>query len=290
MENVALGVKVFQRDEDLTRLLNSVPQKLFERIYIADDGRDNPSEKATSRANIDIPTTIIDLEYDAGNGYARREIVEEFDEEYLLMVDADHTIPDNISTLYRQLRSREDLGGVAGSIAEPPKNRVWQSGKNLREEDGGLIRTSSGEHDVSINQGAPFVYFDFVPQAILLKRSCLESYSWDRNYTTASEHLDFFVGHWKNTKWNFAVSPGVFFGHYPGGGESYESHRRSDKKQRDDLNYFLEKWDYEFVETKGPYWFNSDHSTVEHRIRETLNQDITDVISDGASFASSLFR
>lgn len=272
MDGVALATKVFKRPDDLVRLLRSVPKDMFEHIYIADDGEDNPAQAALSEVELETDVTVFNLEFDAGNGFARREIVDRTDEEHLLMVDADHTIPENVDVLYQQLGKHNSLGGIAGSVVEPGANRVWQSGKDLYERAGGLVRTADTDPDVQYVAGYPLTRFDFVPQAVLFKRACLDSYAWDRNYVTHREHLDFFLGHWRRSEWEFAVSPAVFFGHYPGGNVEYESHRHSERKGERDHTYFLEKWDYDFLQMGDPYWFDtaSQGCHVRNKIRRRL--------------------
>lgn len=293
MQDVALGTKVFKRYGDLRRLLESIPETKIQHVYIADDGDDSPAERALSEVDLGLDVTIFDLEYDVGNGHARREIVEQSDEDFLLMVDPDHTIPKNVDTLYNQVTQQDRVGGVAGSIIEPDENRMWQSGKKFFEENGGLVSDATGDHAITTVAGEPFVRFDFVPQAILFKRECLEAYAWDRNYITRREHADFFVGHWKETKWQFGVAPGVLFGHYPGGNADYESHRRSPDKHAKDDQYFLEKWDYEFFEMRDPYWFNTDTSNIgiAQRIHDVYSSEgLLGLTQRGIGLARTLYN
>ena len=93
-----------------------------------------------------------------------------------------------------------------------------------------------------------FIEFDFIPNAAVFRKDCLEEYSWDPNYTIGGEHLDFYVGHWKETDWRFGICPNVSFQHFPGGSPEYLTERTNTNKLRASYQYFGEKWGYSFLE------------------------------------------
>ena len=77
---------------------------------------------------------ILNLEYDTGLGGGRKAIVEEFDEDYLLIVDPDHCVPDNAQLLYEQLQERPEIGGIGGALVEPEQNRLYCEAQDFSEE------------------------------------------------------------------------------------------------------------------------------------------------------------
>lgn len=284
MVDVALGTKVFTRTEKLRSLLQTVEQTDIGRVYVADDGEQTPEKTALYECDYDFELRIIDLEYDAGLGKGRKEIVDHLeDETYLLIVDTDHEIPPNVSVLVDQLEAQPSVGGIAGNIVEPERGRMFQSAKDLAEEGNVLVRSADLEpkaiEDVA---GYPFVPFQFIPNAAMFRTACLEDYCWDPNYVIGKEHIDFYVGHWKQTDWQFGVSPAVTFNHYPGGEVSYEQNRYSSEKNDRSDQYFLEKWGYEAVRTDRSYWFDTEsvqRTTLFTRVREIYNErGVTGVI------------
>lgn len=264
MPDIALGVVVLNRVDKLERLLESAEEPPIDTVYVADNGKPTDAKKRLFTQKYDFKLKILDLEYDIGLGSSRDAIVSEFDEEYLLIADSDHEIIDDIDRLVGVLQTREDIGGVAGSVMEPERGRIWQSAKDFYEEGSRLIRSADQERKKKIewigNSG--FVEFDFIPYPTLYRRECLEDYSWDPEYPLGRAHADFYVGHWKQTEWRFGICPQVHFGHYPGGDTSYSSHRRDDDKYQKAKSHFRKKWGYSSVESKRGYWFDTEGQTT----------------------------
>jgi hypothetical protein len=248
---VALGVKVFKRAEKLAALLESVPSDLITRAIIADDGEITPRKEAIYAAEYGFDIEVLDLPYDAGVGYGRQQVVEALTEEYLLFADPDHILPGNVSTLVDILERDQSLGGAAGALLglEGDRVTIGLSGCDLFETQTTILRYGKARKTVESCGDNRLVEYDFIPQAAVYRAQCLEEYGWDPAYTTGSEHLDFHVGHWKQTDWRFGISPDVHIHHYPGGDRDYETNRRSEAKLTDSATHFGEKWGYEFEDT-----------------------------------------
>lgn len=270
MVEIAVGTKVFTRIEKLQNLLNSIEQTPIERVYVADDGEDTTEKERLYDSDFGFELRIIELEYDAGLGKGRKEIVDHLeDEQFLLIVDTDHEVPQNVTNLADQLRADPTIGGIAGNLIEPDRGRLFQSAKDLQEEGNVLVR-SADLREKSIEEIAnnPFVEFQFIPNAAMFRVATLEDYCWDPNYVIGKEHIDFYVGHWKQTDWRFGINPAVLFNHYPGGDRSYEDNRHSDSKKARSNEYFRSKWGYEAVRTDRSYWFDTepiDRHTISQR-------------------------
>lgn len=206
---------------------------------------------------------VLDLEYDIGLGYSRDSIVKEFDEDYLFVVDSDHELPHNAMLLLDQLEERPDIGGIAGSLIEPDQGKLWQDAKDFHEEGNDLVRGARYEEkNIEYISGSPFVEFDFIPNAVLFRKECLQDYSWDPEYPLGRAHADFYLGHWLNTDWKFGISPEVLFRHYPGGDTEYISHRRADEKYEFAEKYFLGKWGYDDFRTDYRYWYSTHYEDL----------------------------
>lgn len=260
MVDIAVGTKVFMRTRKLRKLLESIERTPIKRVYVADDGKITAEKERLYDREFDFELRLINLEYDAGLGKGRKEIVERLDEEkYLLIVDSDHEVPENVTILADQLEELPDVGGIAGAIVEPEKGRIYQSAKDFTEDGNILVRSPDlNEKNIESVAGYPFIRFDFIPNITMFRTECVRDYCWDPNYVIGKEHIDFYVGHWKKTSWKFGVSPAVLFNHYPGGDATYQSHRDSEEKKSHAVEYFLDKWGYEAVRTERNYWYDTE--------------------------------
>jgi glycosyltransferase involved in cell wall biosynthesis len=254
-KNIAVGVKVFSRPNKLSNLLNSIDHQNITTVYVADDGERSKEKSRIYDQEYPFELTVFDLPYDAGLGQGRAHIVENFSEEYLLIVDSDHRLPEDISPLYAQLRANQTIGGVSGLLCE--NERITATCHDIYVKDGLLIRDVRERKPVHIVAGHPFVQFDFIPNIALFRKGCVEDYCWDPEYVIGKEHLDFYTGHMENTDWTFGVCPAVLFEHHPGGDTKYVKNRESRKKLLKSRRYFLDKWGYRdivlgYTEWDGP--------------------------------------
>jgi len=275
MDDVALGTKVFMRDEKLRNLLESIERTDIPKVYVADDGKETKEKAEIYAGSYDFDLEVLQLEYDAGLGYGRKQIVDRLEAKYFLLVDSDHEIPPNVDVLRTMLEADPDIGGIAGNIAEPEYCRLFQNAKNIRVEDNDLVREIDRDaKSMDTVAGYPFVTFDFIPNAALFRRECVEDYCWDPEYVIGHEHVDFYIGHWKQTDWNFGICPSVTFPHYPGGSPSYESNRHDDEKIRADREYFLEKWGFDDLRMETMYWFDTheEQPLISDRARNVYEQ------------------
>jgi glycosyltransferase involved in cell wall biosynthesis len=254
MANISLGVKVFSRSDKLEDLLDSVAKTAIKKVYVADDGKPTNEKQTIYRRNYPFDLTVLDLEFDAGLGYGRNQIVETADDEYLLIVDSDHKIPPTVTRLADQLDARPDLGGVAGLLFECGK--VRGTVHDLYEHGGLLVRDARKEKTVERIAGDPFVAFDFIPNAVMFRREALVEQGWDPQYIIGKEHLDFYVAHQHNTDWTFGINPTVLFDHTPGGGDMYVADRESAAKLERSRNYFFDKWGYRQLLLGQTDWYD----------------------------------
>lgn len=253
-----MGTKVFTRVGKLENLLDSVDGELIGTVYLADDGHATEEKERLYARDWPFELEVLDLEYDAGLGRGRAEIVEQCSEEYLLLVDPDHVVPHNVTRLVDQLRARPDVGAVAGSLVEPEQSRMYLAGHDFETDGDALVRGADlNRKDIEFVAGSPFVEFDFIPNAAVFDVECFADYSWDPGYVIEYEHLDFYVGHWRRTDWSFGVCPEVIFRHYPGGGERYLANREDDEKIRQSRRHFLKKWGYDRIHVTSWWWYHS---------------------------------
>lgn len=273
MSDIAIGAKVFMRTEKVRQLLESIEYTPIKRVYLADGGVMTADKEELYNRDFPFELDIIDLKYDAGLGKGRKEIVDRLkNERYLLIVDSDNEVPENVTILADQLSARPDIGGIAGCLVEPEKGRMFQNAKDFTEKGDVLVRSADlEEKTIEDVAGHPFVEFEFIPNVALFRTECLQDYCWDPHYRIGKEHIDFYVGHWKQTNWKFGICPEVLFYHYPGGDSIYEAHRNSEEKNRRSDEYFNQKWGYRAVRTDQSYWFDTARTERNTLIRRARN-------------------
>jgi hypothetical protein len=252
--SLALGVTVFKRTEKLRALLDSVPRSVS-RVYVADDGDTNDRRHIYDR-EFDFDLQLINLDYDAGLGRGREAITEALTEDYLLVVDSDQLVPENVDVLVEQLDADSNLGGVSGLFLE--HGTLTGMCHDIYEDGDLLIRDTSRGKEVRTVARAPLIEFDFIPNAAVFRRGCLEDYTWDPAYRIGKEHLDLYIGHYRQTDWTFAVSPRVLFPHDPGGSANFVATRHDPSRLLESKSYFLEKWGYRQI-LRRRYWLDHAH-------------------------------
>lgn len=293
MTDIALGVVVLNRVDKLTQLLESVEGTVIDTVYVADNGTPSTKKQTLFTRDFDFHLEVIDLDYNIGLGPSRDAIVNEVDEEYLLIADSDHEIIADISRLVSILEFRDDIGGVAGSVVEPERGRIWQSAKDFSESGSRLLRSADfRSKTVERVAGSIFISFDFIPYPTLYRREALEDYSWDPNYPLGRAHADLYVGHWKGTDWVFGICPQVHFGHYPGGDQKYISHRRNEEKYRKAKSHFRQKWGYKSIESIRGYWYDTsiNPGIIEKSKQIYDEQGIITLLNEGANWVEREFR
>lgn len=262
--DVALGTKVFSRADRLAGLLDSVARTPIDTVYVADDGEQSGEKDRLYEADYPFDLHVLDLEYDAGLAYGRNRIVEASDADYLLVVDSDHEVPPDVGTLVDQLEARPALGGISGLLYE--RGKIRGTCHDLHEHGDVLVRDTREDKRVDQVAGAPLVEFEFLPNVALFRRACLAEQAWDPEYVIGREHLDFYVAHKQRTDWQFAVSPTVLFGHYPGGDASYVENRENRRKLERSKAYFLEKWGYRQVVLGQTDWTDATRPQLDPRL------------------------
>lgn len=274
MDDVALGVKIFKRAGQLEKLLESVKDTEISKVYIADDGEQTDRKERIYGTEYPFEMTIFDLEYDAGLGYGRHKIVNHLQEDYLLIADTDHRIPRNVKSLRLQLEQLPEIGGISGLLFE--NGTITAACHDLYENDRIIIRDIQEPKEVEMIAGAPLVNYDFLPNVAMFRKECLRDYCWDPEYVIGKEHLDFYIGHMKQTDWSFGVNPNVLFEHYPNsGGDDYKKNRQNLNKLKHSKHYFLNKWGYRQIILGQTSWIgpSSTHprskTQISHNILKT---------------------
>jgi len=265
--SVALGVPVYERTEKLRNLLESAEAVPVDTVYVADNGHVD-ERRDLYETDFAFDLVPIDVEYDSGLGNCRRSIVDRLDEDYLIIADSDHTVPENVATLVDQLEARPEFGGVCGLLFE--QGGLRGTCHDLYERGDILVRDIRGKEAEHV-AGQPLVEFDFLQNVAAFRRECVEEYAWDPQLQQGKPHLDFYVGHKRRTDWRFGCCPAVQFPHYPGGGSSYTANRNKRERLMDAREYFLDKWGYRQIVYGQLEWLETqDRLPSDGRVAELL--------------------
>lgn len=261
MGGFAAGVTVFKRTEKLRNLLGSIPSEHIETVYVADNGEIDESRQAVYDEAYPFELTVLDLEYDSGLGYGRKKIVEAVDEEYLLIVDNDMIVPENVDLLRDQLAAKPTYGGISGVLLEHGEYRsgCWDIFEGGLFKDDVVILDIRERKQIERVAGAPLTTFEFITNAAVFRTPCLRDYCWDPGLVV-EEHLDFYLGHLNQTDWTFGVCPAVVFEHDHGGDSEYLSIRNQDERVLKYRRKSLEKWGYRkrlYLKQQG--WIDTNH-------------------------------
>jgi glycosyltransferase involved in cell wall biosynthesis len=258
---IDVGIPVFERTDKVCDLLRSLPLMDVDlgTVYIADDGHTEEREELYRR-DWSFDLDYFDVEYNVGLAAKRNYILDRMETEYVLFLDSDHLVPPNLSILRDQLEANPELGALAGAEVEPERGLFNIYAHDFSERDNGsvLVRDIQREQK-AINRvaGYPIVEFDMTSTPRLFRRECLEELAWDDRYLIGREHIDFYVGHWKQTDWHFGVSPSVIFTHQPGNTSTTSKGSLRLKRDDEETQMFLDKWGYDDIIPIHEAWVDS---------------------------------
>lgn len=241
--DVTVGVKTFLRPDRLDRCLNSLHGKGFAQVIVADDGEIDEEKRQVYRFHGEhLALKLLRLERDSGLAYGRNQIVDRCETEFLLMLDDDQAVPENVGDLKTILVADQEVGGVAGFWSE--YGRIKCTSCNIYEYEDYIVKDILG--DVPRREVGSLTYylFDHINNSTLYRTGVLKETPWDPYYKIGKEHLDFYLAHKRLGKWRFAATPDVLIEHFPSTKGKYKASFRSKKERiQRSLDYFLGKWD-----------------------------------------------
>lgn len=246
---ITVGIKTFLRTNCLRNCLSSLAKHDWYEIIIADDGEiDKEREHLYEKYQQILPLKLLRLEFDTGLAAGRNEIVKYCQTNYMLMLDDDETVPENIGDLKHILDHEPSIGGVSGIWIE--QNTKKCQAYFLKRINDDLIKEYTWTDDLrnpllKTSAGISYKKFDFIPNSTLFRLECLQDNPWDPYYKIDKEHLDFYLSHKILGKWGFAVAPEVYIGHHPeisdGDQSSYQAFRYGNRVEAS-RRYFLKKF------------------------------------------------
>jgi glycosyltransferase involved in cell wall biosynthesis len=240
-----VGIKTFYRTEKLKKTLDALLNKGFYEVIVADDSKIESEKEAFYNTYKDLlPLNVLKLPFDTGLSYGRNRIVETCKTEYLLMLDDDQVIPENIHLLLFALQGNEKLGGISCYWWEDEKfvckaTNIFKT-KNYIIKDIGEIPVLKSTKSID------YYLCDFIPNSTLYRMDCFQSILWEEKIKIGSEHIDFYLNHKLNSDWQFAVTPDVIIKHYPNRASSTKGVYLKFRHQQDRLiqskKILFDKW------------------------------------------------
>lgn len=274
MGSLAAGVTVFKRTEKTRQFMESISEGLIDTLYVADNGDITSERWELYEQNWPFSVEVLDLEYDSGLGYARKQIVDNISADYLLIADNDMTVPLNLEVLLKQLDKKQDYGGISGILLE--EGRIRSGCWDLYE--GGLCRSDDVilldiQEPKSVEEvaGAPLAKFDHIANAAVFRKECVKDYCWNPELTL-EEHLDFYIGHMKRTDWRFGVCPEVIFKHFPNSKREYTATRDDSNRVETYRKKCLDRWGYrKRIYMKSHDWIDTiEHQSTSRTVKDAV--------------------
>lgn len=279
---IALGIPALDRRECLERCLSSVPSGI-NRVIVADNGPPNTEANRHDIYDAHWPfeVSVCDLDYDVGIGACRAAIADELDEDYLIVADSDMVLPQesDLGRLVQVLEVRPDLGGASGVLVEG--DRFRSGATNFHEESlfrnrSALVQSIREPPAIEWVDETPIARFDKLTNAAVIRQEAVEDYGWDSELEDM-EHVDFYVGHWRETDWSFAVCPAVVFDHLKGMNQAYRETYREGERHRGKRNRarerFREKWGFNRVVVGQQIeWLDSRRRSPPETLMELFRQ------------------
>lgn len=241
--HVSCGIKSFLREKKLAACLDALVDKGFKEVIVVDDGPISTAKREVYQTyEKSLPLTLIEPPFDTGISAGRNLLIDHCTTPYILVLDDDQIVPDNIRDLYTIMEHDKSLGGIAGFWNEYDKPRcgatnLYYSGNYIVKD----IRKPSARLTCGL---LSYFLYDFIPNSTLFRLACLQDIRWDPFYKIGSEHLDFYLAHKKLGRWKFAVTPDVVIRHDPREPETEyrDDFRKNDTRLNTSFNYLKSKW------------------------------------------------
>ncbi|SDF44586.1 Glycosyltransferase involved in cell wall bisynthesis [Limimonas halophila] len=246
MRDVTAGVKAFLRQAELRDTLTALTGHGLHEVIVADDSGIGPEREALyAELREVLPLRVIELPYDSGASAGRNAVARACITPYLLMLDDDLIVPDNLAAMRRAVDASRELGGVSciwrehGRLSSCAAN-LYRVGRRLYKDIG------RGPACVPRPDGKRLPVYDIVEQSVLFRTETFDDVLWDEHFTIMREHVDFFLQHKALGRWRFAVVPEVVMRHEKTpktAGSDYAALRYGRERKRAADDHFRAKWD-----------------------------------------------
>jgi len=267
---LTVTIPVVERTERLAALLDSLDGLGIAAVVVADNGETGEHEHLYAR-DYGFDLAVVDLDHSVGIGEARAAAVDAAGTEYILTVDADMTVDAGVWTLVELLERRPTLGAAGAHLIEHGTLRAGATDLHDEQLLGGrraIVHEIREEKPIRSAGGIPYATFDKLPNAAVMRRSCLDDYGWDPALKDR-DHLDLYLGHYHQTEWEFASVPSVTIEHHPDRDGAYaEQHRQHSDEALDRL---LDKWGYDKLVWGDARWCHSGRVPTAERAGKLLH-------------------
>lgn len=270
--NIAVLIKTFLREEPIFKCIESVKKQLpGARIYIGDDSETISERKRQLYDQlISEGHKVLELPFNSGLSYGRNELVKIVEEPYILLIDDDFILTEDINAekAIQALEKTPEMGILAGMLFNG--EREWHYEHNLDIKNGAIYKTTVPKKWVKI-AGLEMIPSDLVLNFFFCKKQTLVDNPWDNDYKISLEHMDFFL-RLKETKWKAYYSPEIKSIHAPERTEEYSKFR----SQKGHWARFAAKWNVDRIyEEDGLVYLYLEERVVPNRGRIFRDDDVS---------------
>ena len=217
LENTAIIVTTFLRDELLRRCIDSIRQFYPDiPVFVGDNGNETDAKKDYLKTK---GCHYFHLDFDIGVSGVRNEtlkrIPDVFDYLYIVEDDCIFTEKTDIAKLRSVLDFAPNVGLVGQTLLMKNDKEQHYEGHVEWHDGVHFIRRVDNPYWEETPQGVHFYLCDLILNVFLMRRKVWLDNPWDEQFKTALEHCDFFMGLQRNTSWKVAYTPDVQIKHLP---------------------------------------------------------------------------
>lgn len=250
--SLAVVIKTFHRDNCLYKCIKSIKKHIPEAIiYVGDDGFMTDEKE---QFYIDNKVNYFYLEHNCGISEGRNKIIEKVKEDYILLLDDDFVITEEINykNVIKQLEKSDNIILISGILYD-----IKDSGTSMLKYafDVEIKDRKIQKKDLSrvfINDIIKYRQSDLMINFFIAKRKLFDKVKWDERLKIGTEHMDFFLKIKYNTDWIAVQSPNMRSEHRPIVNEIYRKYRARNKH----FPIFADNWDVDEIREVNNTGFN----------------------------------
>jgi len=275
MNNTAILVTTFLRDDCLFRCINSI-RKYYPDIpiYVGDNG-DPTQEKRDFCSKHQCK--LLELPFDLGVAGVRNESLKLIPEkyEYIIICEDDIVFTKNtdLDKWYQILQEDPEIG-IVGGLLRRGNGAEQHYEANTWIENGTHYIEKIQNPDWKTTGNVKYFLCDLILNVFMMKRKVWKDCQWDAQFKTAFEHSDFFLRIKYDTQWKVAYTPDMWMYHKDG---IQTGRYNSFRKRPVGWQLFGKKWNVKFsvssFNAKNPVSFE-ERDRLMHNMGQGAKDDV----------------
>ena len=233
------------RPEKFRTCLECAIETGIKKIIVGYDGPDKYKKKHEEICD-DFPSSDIQFltfPFNAGISTVRNAMIKEVNTEFILQLDDDNYVPNNVLVMLPFIKRHSEWGGVGmGWLQKNAKYLPVIDAWDAEIVNDYLFRTLEEDKYLENNHSIIFMYpFDFISNNALFRTKLFREFEWDERFKIWGEHEDFFLRVKNESDWKFAQCLSLYIVHDQGGEKDFLAYRNGSEMTKS-RNYFLKKW------------------------------------------------